>query len=74
MLDVISTATHDLLIDGQFVPSISGRTFDTLNPATEEVLAEVAEGGVEDVNAAVLAARKALDGPWGMVRAADRAR
>ncbi|HLS18337.1 MAG TPA: aldehyde dehydrogenase family protein [Paracoccaceae bacterium] len=72
MLDVISTATHDLLIDGQFVPSISGRTFDTLNPATEEVLAEVAEGGVEDVSAAVLAARKALDGPWGTMRAADR--
>src|SRR5690554_2350632 len=72
MLDGRYIATHDLLIDGKFVPSVSGRTFETLNPATGEVLAEVAEAGVEDVHAAVASSRRALEGAWGALRAADR--
>ena len=46
---------------GQWVDAASGRTFETLNPATEEVLAEVARGEAEDVDRAVRAARKAFD-------------
>jgi phenylacetaldehyde dehydrogenase len=55
-----------LLIDGEWVPAASGRTFDTINPATEEKLAEVAYGEKEDIDRAVRAARKAFayDSPW----------
>ena len=53
-----------LLIDGQHVPSASGRTFKTLNPATEQVIATVAEGNEADVDRAVAAARRAFEGPW----------
>jgi Aldehyde dehydrogenase family len=49
-----------LLIDGQHVPSVSGRTFKTLNPATEEVIARIAEGNEVDVDRAVAAARRAF--------------
>ncbi|MCG3138624.1 MAG: NADP/NAD-dependent aldehyde dehydrogenase PuuC [Phycisphaerae bacterium] len=54
-----------LLINGEWVDSASGKTFDNLNPATGEVVARVAEGGKEDIDRAVLAARRAFDdGPW----------
>nr|GEX04708.1 aldehyde dehydrogenase family 2 member C4-like [Tanacetum cinerariifolium] len=54
-----------LFINGEFVDSISGSTFETIDPATEEVLATVAEGREEDVDLAVKAAREAFDnGPW----------
>lgn len=54
-----------LLIDGEFVDAASGKTFPTIDPRSEHVIAEVAEGDVEDVNRAVRAARKAFDhGPW----------
>ncbi len=60
-------------IGGKWQPAKSGKTFDTINPATEEVIAKVAEGGKEDVDAAVKAARQALDkGPWGKMDARDR--
>ena len=55
-----------LLIDGEWVAAASGRTFETINPATEERLAEVAYGEKEDIDRAVRAARKAFayDSPW----------
>jgi aldehyde dehydrogenase (NAD+) len=53
-----------MLIDGQWVESASGKTFDSINPATGEVLARVAEGDAEDIDRAVKAARRAFDGPW----------
>ena len=61
-----------LLIDGQAVPALSGRTFATTNPATGEILAQVADAGPEDVDRAVAAARRALDGPWGRMKPFDR--
>src|SRR6201747_1954885 len=61
-----------LLIDGQHVPSLSGRTFKTLNPATEQVIATVAEGNEVDVDRAVAAARRAFEGPWRTMRASER--
>jgi phenylacetaldehyde dehydrogenase len=64
-----------MLINGQWVNSISGKTFPTYNPATGEVLAQVAEGDREDVEQAVKAARKAFDnGPWRRMTASERGR
>jgi phenylacetaldehyde dehydrogenase len=57
-----------LWIDGGWVPPTDGRTFETVNPATEEVLANVALAGARDVDAAVGAARAAFDdGRWSEV-------
>src|SRR5947208_8063447 len=54
-----------MLIDGKWVNSTSGKTFETINPATGDVIANVAEGDAADVDKAVKAARKAFDkGPW----------
>ncbi|HWE56881.1 MAG TPA: aldehyde dehydrogenase family protein [Acidimicrobiales bacterium] len=50
-----------LLIDGKLVEAQSGRTFDNINPATEEVLGDVADAGAEDMDAAIAAARRAFD-------------
>ncbi|MGC1275264.1 MAG: aldehyde dehydrogenase family protein [Planctomycetaceae bacterium] len=60
-------------IDGKWVDAASGKTFETHNPATEELIAEVAEGDAADVDRAVKAARKAFDaGPWRKTDARDR--
>src|ERR1700761_1668712 len=61
-----------LLIDGKRVASASGRMFKSLNPATEEVIATIAEGNEADVDRAVAAARRAFEGPWRTMRAAER--
>ncbi|PKR82636.1 aldehyde dehydrogenase family protein [Heyndrickxia camelliae] len=64
-----------LFINGEFVESASGKTFDTPNPATGETLATVYEGGPEDIDRAVKAARKAFDeGKWTKMSAAARSR
>jgi len=56
---------HHMFIDGQFVPATSGKTFPVFNPANGEVICEVPEGDAQDVDKAVLAARRAFDsGPW----------
>src|SRR5687767_11536652 len=60
-------------IGGKWIPAASGKTFETIHPATEEVICEVAEGDAEDVDAAVDAAREAFDnGPWSKMDARDR--
>src|ERR1700738_3715014 len=70
---VISAAKEKLLlIDGRHVPSVSGGTFKSLNPATEEVIATISEGTEIDVDFAVAAARRAFEGPWRTMRAAER--
>ena len=64
-----------LLIDGQWTPARSGKTFETINPATEEVIAQIAEADAADVEMAVRAARKAFDeGPWPRMNARERGR
>jgi 5-carboxymethyl-2-hydroxymuconic-semialdehyde dehydrogenase len=61
-------------VGGSFRESIGGGTFETLNPATNEPIANVADGGAEDVDAAVRAAREAFDeGPWPRLKADERA-
>lgn len=61
-----------LLIDGRRVPASSGRSFTSLNPATGQVIATIAEGGEADVEHAVAAARRAFEGPWRTMRASER--
>jgi len=51
-------------IDGKWQPSLSGESIETFNPATGKVLATLARGRQEDVDAAVVAARRAFTGPW----------
>jgi aldehyde dehydrogenase (NAD+) len=63
-----------LLINNEWRDASSGKTMDVINPATEEVVATVASGGKDDVDAAVAAARAALTGPWGKMSARDRGR
>jgi aldehyde dehydrogenase (NAD+) len=72
-LPAISVAEEKLLlIDGRQVPSASGRTLKSINPATEEVIATISEGTEIDVDHAVAAARHAFEGPWRTMRAAER--
>ena len=61
-----------MLIDGQWVEAASGKTFESVNPATGEVLATVAEGDAEDINRAVAAARRAFEGPWSKFKPYER--
>jgi aldehyde dehydrogenase (NAD+) len=69
----IKISATKLLIDNEWVDSISGRTFETLNPATGEPICRVAEAGAPDVDRAVQAARAALTvGEWARVSAAGR--
>ncbi len=63
-----------LLINGQWVDASGGKTVPVINPATEEIIAEVASATREDVDAAVRAARAALDGPWAKMPARERGR
>src|SRR3984893_14424552 len=64
---------YELFIGGRRVPPISGEDSVDLNPATEEPIAEVAQGSEADVDLAVAAARAALP-VWGGMRAAERGR
>ena len=64
-------SSNDLFINGEFTPG-HGAPFKTINPATEEVLAEIAQANEEDVNAAVMAARKAYDKSWSKMSGRDR--
>jgi len=64
----------DLFIDGRFVPSASGKRFATVNPATGDTLAEVAQAGSEDLDLAVAAARRAFEGAWGQTKPRERGR
>jgi aldehyde dehydrogenase (NAD+) len=70
---VVSLRTsYGLFIDGAFVDATGGTPFKTVNPATEEVLAEVAEAGPPDVDLAVKAARRAYTRTWSKLSGRDR--
>jgi aldehyde dehydrogenase (NAD+) len=70
-----ATRNTRLLINNEWVDASDGKTFDTYNPATGEVIAKVAHATAKDVDMAVKAARRALEtGPWGRMDAADRGR
>ena len=63
---------YGLFINGKFVAPKSGKTFKTVNPATEEVLAKIAYAELADVNLAVTAARNAFTKTWSKMPAAER--
>jgi aldehyde dehydrogenase (NAD+) len=67
-------SAYGLFIDGSFVDPSEGGHRKTVNPATEEVLAEVAEAGPSDVDSAVAAARRAYETHWGPMPGAERAK
>jgi aldehyde dehydrogenase (NAD+) len=63
---------HDLFINGRFVQPRSHRYFDSINPATEKKLSEIADGNATDVDAAVRAARRAYEKVWGRMSGRER--
>ena len=65
---------YGLFVGGQFVDSVDGAPFKTVNPATEEVLAEVVAAGPQDVDRAVAAARQAYDSTWSQLPGRERAK
>jgi len=71
----VSSLKTDLFIDGAYAPAASGRRFATVNPATGETIAEVAEAGKADLDRAVASARKAFEsGPWAAMKPRQRGR
>src|SRR5437763_16412241 len=66
-------ASYGLFVGGEFVDG-HGRAFKTISPATEEVLAEVAEADEADVDLAVRAARRAHSRVWGRMASKERAK
>jgi aldehyde dehydrogenase (NAD+) len=73
-LDAHALENYQLLIDGRQVPAQSGKTFDTVDPYTLKPWARVPDASIEDVDLAVAAAQRALDGPWGQMSGFQRAR
>ena len=72
---IVSIApSYGLFINGEFVDPTSGKMFKTINPATEEVLAEISEANQSDVNAAANSARLAYDRIWSVMSGRDRAK
>ena len=72
---IVSIASsYGLFINGEFVDPTGGTAFKTVNPATEEVLAEISEANQSDVNAAVNSARRAYDRVWSVMSGRDRAK
>lgn len=68
----IQPAQH--FIDGAFCDGVAGKTFDTINPTTNEVITTVSQGFAEDIDRAVQAAHRAFhEGPWHDMKAKDRA-
>jgi phenylacetaldehyde dehydrogenase len=65
---------HQLLIDGKWVPPAGGQRFPVENPANGDTISQVAKGEAADIDRAVLAARKAFEGPWSKISASDRGR
>jgi aldehyde dehydrogenase (NAD+) len=73
--DIVSIEPeYGLFVGGEFRPAADGRTFATVNPATEEPLARVAAAGPADVDAAVAAARTAYEQVWGPMPGSERAK
>ena len=74
-ISFLKSSPKKLLIGGKWVPAKSGKTFETINPANEEVLALIAEGDKTDVDEAVKAARKAFEeGKWSSITPHQRTR
>ena len=74
-VEAFVAAPRQLFINGQWTDAASGKTFETPDPATGEMLARVAEGDAEDIDRAVRAARRAFEeGPWSRMTPSERGR
>jgi acyl-CoA reductase-like NAD-dependent aldehyde dehydrogenase len=73
-IDFLKSSPKRLLINGKWVAAKSGKTFETVNPANEEILALIAEGDKADVDDAVKAARAAFEGKWSSITPHQRSR
>ena len=69
-----NTQKKRMLINGERVEAASGKTFESRNPATGDLLATVPEGDTEDIDRAVKAARRAFEGQWGKFKPYERQR
>lgn len=65
---------NTLLIDGKWVPAREGQTIDVINPSNGEAFTTIARGTADDIDRAVAAAQRALDGAWGRMTATERGR
>ena len=74
MATVLEQKTYELLINGESVKPQSEKYTDVVNPANNEVIAQVAAAGIHDADAAVTAARAAFGGKWSTMPPARRAR
>jgi aldehyde dehydrogenase (NAD+) len=70
----VAVSATKLLINNRWIPSASGKTFPTINPATGEEICQIAGADAADVEQAVKAARTAFEGPWRKMQASDRGR
>ena len=70
--EFLSDPNKQLFIDGRWTSAIRGERIETFNPATGKILATLARGRIEDVDAAVAAARRAFKGPWSRFSPAQR--
>ncbi|KYC92506.1 5-carboxymethyl-2-hydroxymuconate semialdehyde dehydrogenase [Heyndrickxia sporothermodurans] len=61
-----------LYINGEFIDAASGKTFENINPFTNEVINYIAEGDAADINSAVEAAHRAFHGEWGQLKVSER--
>src|SRR5688572_24482372 len=75
-LPAMTAIQNKLFINGEFVDALNGKTFATINPATEETITDVASAGPEDVDAAVRAARAQMEpgSDWQKMKPRDRAK
>lgn len=73
LVEPVRVHATQLFIDGKFVDAKTGKTFQVVNPCNGEVIANIHEGGAEDADLAVQAARRAFDeGPWKTMSAYER--
>ena len=63
---------YDLFINGEFIPAVDGKYFDTINPSNEKKIAEVAEAGKADIEKAVDSAQKAYEKTWSKMHPKER--
>lgn len=70
----LSGTAKKLLIDGKWEEALSGKTFESFNPSTGEAIDPLAWGGPADIDRAVVAARRAFEGPWSRFKPAERQR
>ena len=63
---------YDLFINGEFIPAVDGKYFDTINPSNEKKIAEVAEAGKADIEKAVASAQKAYEKTWSKMHPKER--